>query len=30
MGTIVKAATFHGLRLTEEPGRSEATLVVDV
>lgn len=30
MGTIVKAATFHRLSVTEQPGRSEATLVVDV
>jgi SHS2 domain-containing protein len=30
MGTIVKAATFHGLGLREQPGRCEITLVVDV
>ena len=30
MGTIVKAATFHGLALVEQPGRCEVTLVVDV
>ena len=30
MGTIVKAATFHGLAVVEQPGRCEVTLVVDV
>jgi len=30
MGTIVKAATFHRLSMTEHPCRSEFTLVVDV
>ena len=30
MGTIVKAATFHGLALVEQPSRCEVTLVVDV
>ena len=30
MGTIVKGATFHALSLSEHPGRSDVSLVVDV
>ena len=30
MGTVVKAATFHGLEVREGPGRCDVSLVVDV
>lgn len=29
-GTIVKAATFHGVRVTRTPGRVETSIVVDI
>jgi len=30
LGTVVKAATYHRVGLSESPGRVEATLIVDV
>ena len=30
LGTVVKAATLHGLQVTRTPGRAEVQLVVDV
>jgi SHS2 domain-containing protein len=30
LGTVVKAATLHGVRVTEAPDRVEIALVVDV
>lgn len=30
LGTVVKAATYHRVGLSESPGRAEVTLIVDV
>jgi len=30
LGTVVKAATYHRVGLSEAPGRAEVTLIVDV
>jgi SHS2 domain-containing protein len=30
LGTVVKAATYHQVRVSESPGRAEVSLIVDV